>query len=147
MSKKKRPNTYAERTCRACRGTKKKCQMPSSSLLQLPSEEGVDPCVRCKDLNLVCILDDYSKRSKVEYAKRQLKKAFDDSPQSHDASPKNGKIVTPRSNLLTLELIRKVNLASTEGKKESQRRPRRPASMSDLDALIDDDVCQNLSWW
>lgn len=100
---------------------KKGCYLPSSSSLQLPSEEGIDPCARCKELNLVCVLDDYSKRTKIEYTKSQLEKASTKSPGSY-VSSSSSQIVKPRSNRLKLELVRKVNLASTEGKKEIQAR-------------------------
>lgn len=122
---------------------RKACCLPTSSLLQLPSEQSIDsPCARCKGVNVDCVLDDYSKRSKIELLTRQQisSKPLMDIKQQQPQLEQLG------SQLLLSELTRQVSVYKCEAKKSSSGNVQ-AASIDDLDTLIDEQAFERLSEW
>lgn len=131
----KRPNTYASRTCRACRDAKRCCKLPQSALLELPSYQRVTPCTRCERLDLPCILDDFAKRSKIERKRKS---------QQEEPTPTLKTNGVLGSRLLLLELVRQAREPRDASTSEERFKT---VSMDDLDAIIDCEMSQHLSSW
>lgn len=121
--------------------------MPPASLLLAPSYDEVgEACARCARIGLACVLDDFKRRGRRPVApaaapamETRIRRRTGKKEQKSDQ-----KVELLGSRLIMLEVARQVIAADAAPPEAAVEMP---SSMSHLDRLIDDDVCQEVSYW
>lgn len=141
----RRAHRYARRTCRQCRGDKKRCVLPPSSLDLYPSHEALgSPCARCSSMGAPCVLDDFFGAKTKQQRSIVLKATRPRGLQDNGVS-----IQVLGYELLLNEIVRQIQTAkpATAAISGRLKTVKGATSIADMDAVIDDALCRRISSW